>query len=199
MVASLVRRGDTGATTHDFRDRLSGRIAAMARTQALLTRGAGVGVELEGIIHDELRAQATDEQRVSVAGPPVTLSPKAAEVLTLAIHELATNAAKYGAIRVPTGNISVQWRREPRDGQDWLELEWRESGVEIAPVQAAPRKGFGTELITRRVPYELKGQAAVDLTPSGIHCRIAFPLKVGESVFQTDVPARSFAGGRAPR
>src|SRR3546814_4829626 len=83
-------------------------------------------------------------------------APKAAEVLTLAIHELATNAAKYGAIRAPAGEIAVHWRREQRDGQDWLEIEWRESGVEIAP-EPNRRKGFGTELITRRVPYELKG------------------------------------------
>src|SRR3546814_6679766 len=63
---------------------------------------------------------------------PYTPLFRSAEVLTLAIHELATNAAKYGAIRAPAGKIAVHWRREQRDGQDWLELEWRESGVEIA-------------------------------------------------------------------
>src|SRR3546814_7674240 len=90
----------------------------MARTQTLLTRGAGVGVELEGMVRDELLAQTADPSRVSVEGTHVTLAPKAAEVLTLAIHELATNAAKYGAIRAPAGEIAVHWRREQRDGQD---------------------------------------------------------------------------------
>src|SRR3546814_7551298 len=79
------------------------------------------------------------------------------------------NAAKYGAIRAPAGEIAVHWRREQRDGQDWLEIEWRESGVEIAP-EPNRRKGFGTELITRRVPYELKGRGELKLNASGILC-----------------------------
>src|SRR3546814_12995182 len=83
----------------------------MARTQTRLTRGAGVGVELEGMVRDELLAQTADPSRVSVEGTHVTLAPKAAEVLTLAIHELATNAAKYGAIRAPAGELAVHWRR----------------------------------------------------------------------------------------
>ncbi|API60603.1 hypothetical protein BSL82_15985 [Tardibacter chloracetimidivorans] len=190
MVASIINRGDPGDTTEDLRERLSGRIAAMARTQTLLTRGAGVGVELEGMVRDELLAHTADQSRVSVEGLPVTLAPKAAEVLTLAIHELATNAAKYGAIRAPAGKIAVHWRREQRDGQDWLELEWRESGVEIAQ-QSNRRKGFGTELITRRVPYELKGRGELTLNPDGLLCVIAFPLKPGESILQTDIPGQS--------
>ena len=103
MVGSPVNRGDSGSTRQEFRERLGGRIAAL-----LLTRGAGVGVELESIIRDELLSQAADEARVLVGGPQVTLAPKAAEVLTLAIHELATNATKYGALRAPAGRIVSQ-------------------------------------------------------------------------------------------
>lgn len=188
MVTSLVNRGDSGGSTDEFRERLSGRIAAMARTQTLLTRGAGVGVDLGGIVREELLAQAADEARIDVTGPPVLLAPKAAEVLTLAVHELATNAAKYGAIGLPDGHIDVRWTNRCRDGRDWLELEWRESGVTIAP-QGGKRKGFGTELITRRVPYELKGEGTLSLDPDGLRCRIAFPLRNGDSVLQTGIPA----------
>ena len=188
MVASLVNRGDSGGSTDEFRERLSGRIAAMARTQTLLTRGAGLGVDLRGIVRDELLAQAADETRVSLAGPPALLAPKAAEVLTLAVHELATNAAKYGAIGMPGGHIAVRWVNLARDGRDWLEFEWKESGVTIG-TSADRRKGFGTELITRRVPYELKGEGTLSLDPDGLRCRIAFPLREGDSVLQTDVPA----------
>lgn len=191
MVGSLVNRGDAGGTTQEFRERLSGRIAALARTQALLTRGADVGVDLEGLIRHELLSQAADEAHVLVGGPRVTLAPKAAEVLTLAIHELATNAMKYGALRVPTGRIISQWRVESLGGQNWLELDWQESGVEITPHENS-RKGFGTELITRRVPYELKGRGTLSFNVDGLHCRIAFPLKAGESILQTNIPtARS--------
>ncbi|CDX30730.1 conserved hypothetical protein [Mesorhizobium plurifarium] len=187
-VASLVKRGDATGTTQEFRERLSGRIAAMARTQTLLTRGAAEGVELEGIVRDELLAQAADPSRVSVEGPFIILMPKAAEVLTLAIHELTTNAAKYGAIGAPQGRVTIQWEREPRQGQDWLELTWQESGVEILPGHQM-RKGFGTELITRRVPFELKGSGEMQLTGTGLLCRISFPLQPSESVLQTGVPA----------
>src|SRR3546814_15727575 len=107
MVASIINRGDPGDTTEDLRERLSGRIAAMARTQTLLTRGAGVGVELEGMVRDELLAHTADRSRVSVEGLPVTLAPKAAEVLTLASHELPTTVAKFGAIRAPAGKLSL--------------------------------------------------------------------------------------------
>jgi PAS domain S-box-containing protein len=188
MVGSLINRGDSGSTTQEFRERLSGRIAALARTQALLTRGAGVGVDLEGLIRHELLSQAADEARVLLSGPKVTLAPKAAEVLTLAIHELATNATKYGALRVPTGRIESRWRVGPHADRYWLELDWQETGVEIAP-RGNGRKGFGTELITRRVPYELKGRGTLSLNADGLHCRIAFPLKTGESILQTDIPA----------
>lgn len=193
MVASVVNRGATDGTSAEFRDRLSGRIAAMARTQALLTRGAGVGVELEGLIRDELLAQAADELRVTIGGPKIILAPKAAEVLTLAVHELATNAAKYGAVRAPTGRVDVHWSRLSRDGRDWLEMVWAESGVRIEP-QPNRRKGFGTELITRRVPYELRGEGELTPHADGVRCRIAFPLSEGESVLQTDLPIayRSF-------
>jgi two-component sensor histidine kinase len=187
-VASLVKRADTTGTSQEFRERLSGRIAAMARTQTLLTRGAGEGVELEDIVRDELLAQAADPSRVSVDGPPVPLMPKAAEVLTLAIHELTTNAAKYGAIGAPQGKVNVRWERRPRKGQNWVELEWQESGMGTSPPRAM-RKGFGTELITRRVPFELNGVGEMELTDAGLVCRIAFPLKPSESVLQTDVPA----------
>jgi PAS domain S-box-containing protein len=187
MIGSLVNRGDSASTTQEFRERLGGRIAALARTQALLTRGAGAGVDLEDLIRHELTSQAVEKGRLSLGGPKVTLAPKAAEVLTLAIHELTTNAVKYGALRTPTGRIASQWRVDSRAEQDWLELEWRESGVEIAPQQNG-RKGFGTELITRRVPYELKGRGTLSLNSDGLHCRLAFPLQAGESILQTDIP-----------
>src|SRR3546814_12607237 len=103
MVASIVNRGDPGDSTEDLRERLSGRIAAMARTQKLLTRGAGVGVELEGMVRDELLATPADPSSVSEEGTHVTLDPKAAAVLTLAIHKRATNAAQSRANRAPPG------------------------------------------------------------------------------------------------
>ena len=188
MVSAVVRRGDISGTTSDFRDRLSGRIAAMARTQALLTQGAGVGVDLEAMVREEMLSQSAGDHRFHVAGPPLTLAPKAAEVLTLAVHELATNASKYGAFAQPGGEVEVVWRVERRPEQDWLEFFWSERGVRLDPAPPQ-RKGFGTELVTRRVPYELRGSGDLRLDPDGLKCHIAFPLVPGESILQQSGPS----------
>jgi two-component sensor histidine kinase len=103
----------------------------------------------------------------------------------LAIHELATNATKYGAFSRAGGRLRLDWNVEARDGQKWLVLGWAESGVPI--VDAAPRRrGFGSELVSRRIPYELKGQGGFELRPGGLHSHIEFPLIEGESILQTD-------------
>ncbi len=188
MVGALVRRTVTGdEAARSIREALEGRIDAMARTQALLTRAVGRGVDLEGMVREELLAQGA-EDGVSVEGPPVLLSAKAAEVLTLAIHELATNSVKYGALAQSGAHLSIGWSRALRDRVEWLRLEWRETGVEL-PGEPSGREGFGTELITRRVPYELSGRGGIDLRPQGIECIIELPLVPGESILDTSSPA----------
>jgi len=184
MVRSVAAKGD-GATVDEFRAQLVGRISAMARTQALLTRGAGVGVNLEGMIRSELLGDGTEDERVSIAGPNIDLAPKAAEVLTLAIHELATNALKHGALGQAEGAIDVSWSRDARGDREWLKLVWQESGAQSSAT-ASPHGGFGTQLITKRVPYELRGSAVMDFRPGGMRCVLEFPLVPGQSIFQTD-------------
>lgn len=196
MVAAIVQRSSLNVSSTDLRDHLSGRIAAMARTQVLLTRGAGMGVDLSNIIREELLIQATDTDQVIISGPVVTLAPKAAEVLTLAIHELATNASKYGAFTSANGRVTVGWEIEQRAGQDWLDLCWTETGV-VFDGNAVRGQGFGTELVTRRVPYELRGSGNMAFEPDGLRCRISFPLVPGESFLQEGLsPAAILAEGR---
>ena len=187
MVRAIVSHGG-GETVEEFRSDLDGRLAALARTQALLTRAAGVSVDLAGIIRQELLAQVVEDSRVTISGRDVALAPKAAEVLTLALHELATNALKYGALRHPEGRLDVSWSLEREADNNWLRLTWQERGVEVADA-ATRNAGFGTELITQRVPYELRGAATLDLQPGGVCCIIEFPLLPGQSIFQSDSPA----------
>ena len=186
VIRSIVRRTmEEGRSVEDYVNHLEGRISALARTQILLTRKAGAGVDLQDLIRDELVAQAAAEDMIALDGPDVVLAPKAAEVLALAIHELATNATKYGAFSRAAGRLAVAWEVERRDGQDWLSLDWTESGVPI--VEAAPiRQGFGTDLIARRIPYELGGRGRFELRPGGLSAAIEFPLVPGESLLQTD-------------
>lgn len=188
MVRSIIRRtAAPGMTAEQMAAQLEGRIDALARTQALLTRAVGRGVDLENMVREELRAQAAPDPKVYVSGPDVTLAPKAAEILTLAVHELATNAVKYGALGQEAGNVTVWWTRERRGDVDWLRLEWTETGVQMPP-GAARRHGFGTELITKRVPYELEGRGRIEMDPGGVHCTIELPLVPGESILDTGSP-----------
>ena len=178
------RTAENSADVEDFASHLEGRLASLARTQVLLTRSPSSGIDLEFMLREELLAQAAQEEQLDLGGPEVQLSAKTAEVLTLAVHELATNAVKYGALSEVRGRLEVRWALEDRNSAPWLILNWAESGVRV--VSAAPRRqGFGTELIQERVPYELRGQGRLDILPGGIRCEIAFPLREGESILQT--------------
>lgn len=186
VIRSIVSRtAETSETVEDLSAHLDGRLAALARTQVLLTRSPGAGVDLEGLVRDELLAQVADEERILIAGPEILLPPKAAEVMTLAVHELATNATKYGALSIGQGHIEIRWTVAAREDVDWLTFQWRESGVQVAA--AAPRRtGFGAVLIEQRVPYELMGSGTLTFAPGGVQCEIAFPLFPIRSVLQAD-------------
>jgi len=186
---SLSRRTLRGAASVDEAEsHLIGRIDNLARTQSLLTRH-GAGLDMETLLREELLAHAAEEARTSISGPSVQLSPRLVELLALVFHELATNAVKYGAIGEPEGRISVSWTVTARaDGKTWLDLTWQETGVRVAGL-APVRKGFGTELITRRMPYELNGGAELDLQRGGLRAHLEFPLAAGESLLSTTAPA----------
>jgi len=181
MVRSIVRQSAEGYDdVDDYVAHLTGRIDAMARTQVMLTRKAGAAIDLEALVREEL-SRVADENRIAITGPSVELSARAAEVLTLAVHELATNSIKYGALGCE-GRLAIRWFVTMRDKEDWLELMWEERCPE--PVEASGRRGFGTELIEGRVPYELKGEGSIRIEPEGLLAEIAFPLGSGASILE---------------
>ena len=187
MVRSIVRQSaQQHETAEGYVAHLTGRIDAMARTQVLLTRAAGAQVDLEGLIRDELRASLAEQSQLSLSGPEVELSAKPAENLTMALHELATNAIKYGALG-GGGTLAIEWRRTQRGGVTWLELDWREHCPQAATRPL--RRGFGTELVEERIPYELKGEGRMIMTENGMTAHIAFPLTRSSSIFKSG-PAR---------
>jgi two-component sensor histidine kinase len=98
--------------------------------------------------------------------------------LSLAVHELATNAVKYGALGSDDGRIDVRWAREKRDGSEWLTLVWEENGME-EPVRPPERQGFGLELLQRTLPYDLRAETEVEFRPEGLRFRMALPLGSG--------------------
>lgn len=185
----IARSSDGERSTEEYVQHLQGRIGAMARTQVLLTRTAGTAIDLETILYDELQSQAALDDQFTLTGESVRLSPKATEVLTLAIHELVTNATKYGAFARKSGHLEVRWQLESHEGKDWLAIDWKERGVPIIDI-GPRRRGFGSDLISRRIPYELKGQGSLEFKPGGVECHISFPLVDGESILQTDTGGR---------
>ncbi|PXW64102.1 MULTISPECIES: GAF domain-containing protein [Methylobacteriaceae] len=195
MRAIVARTGDHAETVPDYAALLEGRVLTLARVQALLTRAAGAGVPVAAIVHDEVSAQALRAEQYALSGPEIELSPKAAEILTLAVHELATNALKYGALSAPDGCVRVNWATFPEGGETWLGFDWSEDGAPEADRSRADpvpgRRGFGRELIEGRLPYELAGRARLEIGPGGARCRLEFPLRSGPSILDTDAPQRA--------
>jgi two-component system CheB/CheR fusion protein len=179
VVRSIARRSaETSSTVEEYASHLDGRLNAFARTQALVTRDPDGGVDLEYLVVEELLAyDAREGEQMRVSGPKVRFQPKAAETFALAIHELATNALKYGALSQPSGCIEVSWRIDESTAPAQLMFEWRErGGPEVPP---PPRKGFGTELLERTLAFELKGQTKMAFDSGGLQCTIAIPLSKG--------------------
>jgi two-component system CheB/CheR fusion protein len=178
VIRSMANRTlETSANLEDFGAHFEGRLSALARTQAVLTRRVGGQIDLEEIVREELLSHAArDDEQVEIDGPPIQLRESAAEILTLALHELATNAVKYGALAVRTGRLSVKWRvMNTSDGRR-LSLFWRESGVAL--VDPSPsRTGFGRDLIERGLPYDLGATTSLEFAPGGVICVIETPLE----------------------
>jgi PAS domain S-box-containing protein len=151
------------------------RLMALSQNHDLLTRSHWVGASLKEVIAQELEPHQTPaRRRVELRGEEIHLGPKAALALGMAVHELATNAAKYGALSADEGMVDVNWRTEQQAGVTHLSLEWAERGG--PPVAPPTRKGFGTRLIQRGLTHELGGTANLMFDPAGLRCRIDFPL-----------------------
>ncbi|MBI1402494.1 MAG: PAS domain-containing protein [Porphyrobacter sp.] len=183
MVRSVAR---LSAPSHrhvdEYVDHLIGRLQAMGRTQGTLTRSPGTKVDLAELVREELLVHAARPDQCVVEGPEVALSPHAAEIVTLAVHELATNSIKYGALG-DRGHIRINWTRDERDGQEWVALRWQETSPAQRP--KTMRKGFGRRLIEERVPYELRGTGSLRVHDTGVLAELEFPLVEGGSILET--------------
>jgi two-component system CheB/CheR fusion protein len=177
VVRSIARR--TAENTEDVETMIShldGRLNAFSRVQAAVTRDPEGGIDLCSIVEDELLAVATREgEQLRIKGPDVHLKARAAETISLAMHELATNAVKYGALAADRGRIAVTWLRAGENGTERLDLEWAETG---ARMNGTPeREGFGLELLRRTLPYELGAQTAIEFRKQGLLFRMSMPLR----------------------
>ena len=169
VIQSIVRQ--TQRSTPDpeaFAEAFGGRLAAMAASHDLLTDRHWEGASLRELVASQLAAfSAGAERRVHVQGPEVTLDTSLAVPLGLALHELATNATKYGSLSIPGGSVELSWTVGQANGAESLSLIWRETGG--PRVKAPSRRGFGTSLIERGLP-DARIERRFD--PDGFVCRI---------------------------
>lgn len=149
---------------------VEGRINALARVHTILSLSSWQGAELSRLIDEELAPYSLGDQ-IRLAGPEVQLLPTTAQTLALALHELFTNSAKYGALSTRSGRLAIDWRVE----DELLTLSWEESG---GPLVKAPKsRGFGTRSLLASVESQLGGQAQFDWRAEGLFCRLEVPLR----------------------
>jgi two-component sensor histidine kinase len=162
------------AFSYPFGDRL----AALSRVQSLLSDAEFAPVTIGELVRLELRALGAepDGHRVNVEGPNVALPNKSVQILALALHELATNARKHGALAAPDGRLNVTWQMTNGDADPNLAIEWREHGAACGQGPSEMRKGFGRSLIERALPYQLDAQTQLEFMPDGLFCLVTIGL-----------------------
>lgn len=176
VLRSIYRRSfENGVSQEEFAEHFGGRLDAIARYQADIADIRSDGVDLNDMVRDELLSvQCQEGPRCSIAGPPVRLRQKSAEMMGLAIHELTTNAIKFGALS-SGGTISVKWSLAGARNVSVLHFHWKEAGVSL--LSAAPRpQGFGQNLIEQAIPYQLGATTSFEFRPGGLDCSIELPL-----------------------
>lgn len=155
-----------------FLDKFQGRLLALSKAHDLLTRRSWTGLNLADLLDAELAPFGTE--RIRREGPDTALQPRAALVFAMVVHELATNAGKYGALARASGRVSLRWSMEEVRGERRLQLSWQESGG--PPVSTPPARGFGTRFIERTIRMDLGGSVELGFAPAGLHCRLSFPI-----------------------
>ncbi|HVY89201.1 MAG TPA: HWE histidine kinase domain-containing protein [Hyphomonadaceae bacterium] len=195
LTKSIVEQSRAGVSSiEDYSTAVTGRLQALSFAHDQITREGGGG-DLRRLIESEVAAYGgvNGGGRTGLSGPPIRLSARAYSSLALVVHELSTNAAKYGSLANDTGTVLVSWRVLP--GGD-LELTWTERGGK--PVERPTRAGFGSTLIGRVIPFDLAGEAEIDFPSEGVTARFVIPARHVEAAKAADGAEASAGRGAAP-
>jgi PAS domain S-box-containing protein len=162
-----------------FKNQFSSRLRALSRVQSLLAHVEDQAIDLRELVIAELAAHSEGElgtDKIEVTGPMVALPATAAQAIGLALHELATNAVKYGALAHSEGKLQVKWELIDPPPTREVALRWLETGIAMQSSSTPKRKGYGRELIERALPYQLKAKTRLDFGPDGVRCEIVVPV-----------------------
>jgi len=171
VITSYTRQGSN--SIDQFVQVLDRRIQSMAAAHSLLSQSRWSGVNLADLVHSQLAPYATTAN-TTIGGPDVTLTPTVTQAVAMALHELVTNAVKYGALSNPSGHVAVNWHQPVDEEASRVKIEWRESGG--PPVVRPAKAGYGTSLIREMIPHELGGTVDLAFVTDGVCCRIEVPL-----------------------
>jgi PAS domain S-box-containing protein len=171
VVAMYTRQGSR--SMDEFIQTLDGRIQSMATAHSLLSQSRWNGAGLTELVRHQLAPYTTDAN-TTVSGPDVMLTAAATQAVAMVLHELVTNAAKYGALSSPNGRVSVHWDPLSGGGTPTLAIAWRETGG--PPIAPSVQSGYGTSLIRDLIPHELGGRVDLVIAPDGVRCTIVIPL-----------------------
>ena len=180
VVRSLAQQSlDSSGSAETFRTKFSERLAALSRVQALLSRADQEPITVETLIRSELDAMGTPmaRERVLLRGPEIVLLNRDVQTFALAIHELATNAQKYGAFVAPNGHLTVTWHiySDPQEGAR-MSLEWLEHGIDAkSEPNSSASSGYGRELIERALPYTMNARTSYRIENDTVRCTIDIP------------------------
>jgi light-regulated signal transduction histidine kinase (bacteriophytochrome) len=184
-IEALVIQTSVGADSLSaFVKGLAARIQSMAKAHSLLSQSRWEGVSINSLLMQELAPYLREKALFEIVGPDLVLTSKSALALSLAIHELATNAAKYGALSSPSGRVAIRWNLTEAGG---IDLSWTESGG--PEVNVPNRRGFGSTLIERALAMETDGQARLQYLPGGVVCAVALPAASLASTDNMEAPA----------
>ncbi len=167
----------SGVPPQVAQQRFQERLLALSRTHNLLNETHWEGASLRTILETELQPYATAPSRIRLHGPEVQLSPRSAVVLGMAIHELATNAVKHGALSLISGQVQVDWKADETGDEAILTVEWREMGGPL--VEGQPNPGFGSRLLRQTIVQELAGELSVRFEREGMCCTIT--VRIGSA------------------
>src|SRR5262249_17186304 len=169
LVQSIVRLTKAD-TIKSYIAAVDGRIGALSRAHTLLAQSRWQGAGLARLVDEEVAPYRTgDAEKINASGPDVSLEPRTAQTLALALHELSTNAAKYGALSVMSGRVDLTWELQP----EMLVLHWTESGGPTTQPPTTP--GFGIRVISASIERQLEGEARFEWHSAGLHCSLAVP------------------------
>ena len=198
LIRGLISQSQAGVgSVEEFAEVVGGRVQALARAHDQITRHQWGPGALSDLIVAEAEAYLSSKaQRVRLTGAPTALAPEAFSILSLVIHELMTNSAKYGALCDQRGSVTIDWTRDTKGD---LIIDWREhDGPRVKP---PTRRGFGSTIIEHSIPHDLSGEVALDYRPEGFRARIRIPGRYVTSEGMAAVvsqPRRSDAPVRAP-